>query len=266
VARPDVLVVVPTLGNRPEWLRTCLSSIAQQSVCARVLLVGPAAAGLHRWQAEYSADVLDVDAPGLSVAINRGFETGEEQFVTWLGDDDLLAPASLERVRAALIRKPHASFAYGRTRYIDSVGDTIGVTHPGHWAARYLTLGKDFVPQPGSLIRREALRGVGLLDESLRNAMDLDLFIRLLRWGPATYVRHEVSAYRLHEASITTTKGAGDESESVRLRYVRPAAAARFARRRRWTRRADRVIDVMFRRLPAPRVPRYRGEPYTQAR
>jgi GT2 family glycosyltransferase len=216
-----------------------------------VLLVGPRHCGLEEVATDLSVKLLLVDERGLSRAINRGMRDAKEEFVGWLGDDDLLAPGSLARVTEGLTRQPPASFAYGRTRYIDERGSTIGVSHPGRWAARYLTLGKDFVPQPGSLIRRTCWEAVGGLDESLANAMDLDLFIRLRRCGPTVYIPHEVSAYRLHAGSITLTKGSADEGEVVRRRHLGQRALATYAWWRPATRIIDRIVDTLFRRLPA---------------
>jgi GT2 family glycosyltransferase len=260
----DVLLVVPTLGRRPSWLRLAVRSITTQGLRARVLLVGPSDSGLEEVATDLSVELLLVDERGLSRAINSGVSDAEEEFVGWLGDDDLLAPGSLSRVTDGLSRQPQASFAYGRTRYIDEDGSTIGVTHPGRWAARYLTLGKDFVPQPGSLIRRTSWEAVGGLDESLANAMDLDLFIRLRRYGPSVYIPHEVSAYRLHAGSITLTKGSGDEGDIVRRRHLGQRALSTYAWWRPATRVIDRIVDASFRRLPA-RAPAGGARAYTSS-
>jgi GT2 family glycosyltransferase len=261
---PDILIVVPTLGRRPDWLRAAVASITGQNVPARVLLVGPSRRELTDQASCLGVELLVVKQNGLSLAINAALHGADAAYVSWLGDDDILAPGSLRLVRAALEDSPTASFSYGRTRYIDARGQTIGRTKPGRWAPRYLTLGKDFVPQPGSLIRHSALRAVGYLDESLNNAMDLDLFIRLRAWGKPVYVPYEVSAYRVHAGSITATKGSADEAECVRRAHLRPAAQRWYPMWRPVTRLVDRAVDASFRRLPAPPPASELGRPYTQ--
>jgi GT2 family glycosyltransferase len=261
---PDTLIVVPTLGRRPDWLQATVASIAGQDVPAQVLLVGPNRRELVDQANHLGVELHIVDEPGLSVAINTALRNADAAYVSWLGDDDVLAPGSLGRVRAALERSPTASFSYGRTRYIDAHGQTIGRTRPGRWASSYLTLGKDFVPQPGSLIRHAALWDIGYLDETLNNAMDLDLFIRLRAWGKPVYVPYEVSAYRVHAGSITTTKGVADEAERVRRAHLRPRALRCYPIWRPLTRLVDRAVDASFRRLPAPPPPFELGRPYTQ--
>ena len=260
---PDILIAIPTLGLRPDWLQAAVTSINQQDVPARVLLVGPNRAELVEQARHLSVDLKIVDDRGLSLAINTALRGADATYVSWLGDDDLLAPGSLARVRGALDQAPTASFSYGRTRYIDEHGRTIGRTRPGRWAAPYLTLGKDFVPQPGSLIRRAALSDIGYLDETLNNAMDLDMFIRLQAWGKPVYVPYEVSAYRVHAGSITANKGSADEAERVRRAHLGPSALRCYPIWRPVTRLVDRAVDVSFRRLPAPPPASEHGRPYT---
>lgn len=261
---PDVLIAIPTLGRRPDWLRAAVASISHQDIPALVLLVGPNGHQLVDQARRLDVELHVVDEPGLSLAINSALRNTDATYVSWLGDDDMLAPGSLRRVRDALENAPAAPFGYGRTRYIDDRGRTIGHTLPGRWATNYLTVGKDFVPQPGSLIRRAALRDIGYLDETLNNAMDLDLFIRLRSWGKPVYVPYEVSAYRLHASSITATKGSTDEAERVRRSHLRPSALRCYPMWRPVTRLVDRVVDASFRRLPGPAPAAALGRPYTQ--
>ena len=41
MSAPRVLLVVPTLGTRPDFLRQCLTSIAEQDVAADIVIVAP---------------------------------------------------------------------------------------------------------------------------------------------------------------------------------------------------------------------------------
>ena len=53
----------------------------------------------------------------------------------------------------------------------------------GNWRRGLPDSVPTLIPQPGSLIRRSAWEHVGGLDERLHYAMDLDLFLRLRRFG-----------------------------------------------------------------------------------
>lgn len=216
-------IVVPTLGTRPEWLDCCIRSITTQTEKANILLVGPSTAALQSVADSHGIGFLAEDRRGLSRAINSGWDllSGDAEYFTWLGDDDLLAPGSLKLTADTLQANPMASFVYGRTMYIDESGNTIYRSYPTRHAPRYIRIGQDYIPQPGSLLRVSAVDWSPLLDETLKNAMDLDLFLKLSKRGPSSwvYLPTELSAYRIHGEAITQQKGPGDESDHVRDRY-----------------------------------------------
>lgn len=215
-------MVIPTLGTRPGWLRECISSVRSNPTShpLDVCIVAPlsfdvAALGEH---AEYVSVILS-EKKGLSAAINIGWDylIGADYF-GWLGDDDLLAAGSLDRVAGVLDSDSRASAAYGNVRYIDELGRTIFVSRPGRLASAYLKYGKDLVPQPGSLFR--AIGGAPpKVDESLSYGMDLDLFLSAKRSGRLRYVPHEVASFRLHGTSITFNNTDRSEADSIRSRY-----------------------------------------------
>ncbi|NHC46354.1 glycosyltransferase [Motilibacter aurantiacus] len=239
-ARPTVAVVVPTLGQRPDYLaRTLASLAAQDEVELRVTVVAPADAHAAAEQATSAGfEFLAQTGRGMSQAINQGWREGagsDAEFWGWLGDDDLLTPGSLRAATAALRARPRASFVFGRCDYIDEAGEVLFEARPGPLAGRLLRWGPDLVPQPGSLARAEAVRRVGWIDESLRYAMDLDLFLRLKDVGPVAYVPRVLAAFRWHSGSTTV---AGQDAS---------AAEAREVRRRTWTgrRRLGTVLEPL---------------------
>lgn len=227
----EVLIVVPTLGQRPRFLEQTLASIRDQAIAADIVIVGPT--GLQDLQdlsSEFGADLVE-DPGSLPAAIEAGVLAAQEQhaFVTWLNDDDLLTKGSLEATSAALRRTPSAVLAYGACEYIDVSGTLLWTSKAGRWAQRLLSWGPDLVPQPGMLVRRTAWEAAGGLDSGLRFAFDLDLLLRLRSQGEFVDVGSVVSQFRWHASSLTV----GDrttslnESESVKRRYLSPSA-------RRW--------------------------------
>jgi glycosyltransferase involved in cell wall biosynthesis len=264
---PEVVIAIPTMGTRPEWLNLTIESVEQQkhpNVLIRIVTPDPTRVNVSP-TVRTPIEVIQAAASGLSDAINTGIKDVEARYVTWIGDDDLLAPGSLACTHQALEKHRNAPYVYGRTRYIDERGKTIGYTRPTSLAHRYLKYGKDFVPQPGSLLRAHALREVGYLNSELKNAMDLDLFIKLGEIGRPVYVPRELSAYRLHPASITLTKGVNDEAEVVRAHYRGVHINRLHPVWRPPLRILDRVVDVWFRRGHCPAVPKVENREYTRA-
>lgn len=225
---PRVRLVVPTLGRRLDFLEQTLTSIRNQDLPVRLLVVVPRAAEEARaLSRSFDAELLD-DPGSLSGAVNLALcEEGRgEVYGNWIGDDDLLAPGSLAATVQALDHHPATSVAYGHCTYIDEDGRELWTSRAGPTAARILGWGPDLIPQPGMLFRLTDFRAVGGLDESLGFAMDLDLLLRLRRRGSLVDVGRPVSSFRWHATSLTVSDRSSSlaESELVKRRYLPPAA------------------------------------------
>lgn len=210
---PRVLIAVPTLGTRPEYLEKCLTSITTQDVPADIMIVSPDRPDMREIAARFNATHL-TDPGSQTKAINLGVGAAQphHEFVNWLGDDDLLEPGSLTAVTAALDLNPKAVVAYGACRYIDENDAELWISKAGPWADRILKWGPDLIPQPGMLVRTTAWHQVGGLDESFRFAFDLDLLLKLQKLGQLIDVGQVVSSFRWHADSLTV----GDRSENLR--------------------------------------------------
>ena len=228
-----VLIVVPTLGRRIDYLEQTLESITHQHVSTDVVVVcPPSAERVH--ELATSAGAVIVDDPGtLPAAINLGVATATtHEYVTWLGDDDLLEPDSLRWTTSALDRDAGAVLAYGWCRYIDPSGRELWLNKTGKRAEAVLTWGPQLIPQPGMLVRRSAWENVGGVDESLTLAFDFDLILKLRKIGALTCVDRTVAAFRWHPQSLTVSSRSLNlqESELVKRRYLTPRQ-----RRLAWT-------------------------------
>ena len=221
-----ILMVIPTLGERISFFRDSLESVRGQAVDVDIVVVAPPAATEARELAEsYGASILD--DPGTPAgAINSGIALtlSRQEFVAWLGDDDLLAPESLARTTSLLDANAAAVLAFGACRYIDSEDRPLWVSRAGLWAERLLLWGPDLIPQPGMLVRASAWQKIGGLDENLALAFDLDLLLRLRHEGTFVATNRVVSCFRWHSTSLTASNRTRNlhESELVKRRYLKP--------------------------------------------
>lgn len=222
----DVLLVIPSLGDRVDFLRQTIASMTSQEPRPLIRVVVPPG----RMQAiaaarEAGAEIMD-DPGSLPGAINLGMSNLPKgiEFVSWLGDDDALAPASLTLTRDALVKDPAAVLAYGACDYIDDAGSVIWTSRAGRRAQWVLPWGPDLIPQPGMLVRRSAWEASGGVDESLRFAFDLDLLLKLRRYGSLVDVGEVVAMFRWHAESLTVSDRTQslDEAEAVKRRYLSP--------------------------------------------
>ena len=214
----EVQYVVPTLGTRSEYLEICLASIAAQGPQAAITIVCPSIARskLKGPARHYGAEIVTEDRPGIGAAINTGWKVRSTEYCGWLGDDDILLPGSTTAVVRRL-RRGDCLAVYGDMNVIDEFGQHLWVVHPRRAALWLAAIGQNYLTQPGSLFRRSDVEKVGGVDESLRYAMDLDLFLRLRAWGGIAYLPKRVSAFRRHESSLTVSNpNPGAEARAVR--------------------------------------------------
>lgn len=225
------LIVVPTLGRRPELLRRALESItSQEAGDVDIVVVAPRDRGVEQLATSYGARfVPDPASGGQSGALNAGIRAAREdtEFFGWLCDDDLLTPGSLSATTAALRSHPGATVAYGWCDYIDMEDRVVFRSRAGRLAARILPWGPNLVPQPGSLMRYSEVVAVGGIDEAATVTMDLDLFLRLRKRGPFVALPRTLACFRWHPDSLTVSgeKFSMEQADRVRQKHMSRAGA-----------------------------------------
>jgi hypothetical protein len=127
--------------------------------------------------------------------------------VGWLNSDDMYAPGAIDRAVAAFKKEPKLKIVYGLGRHIDSAGKDLGAypTLPPTSSIKSFYSGS-FICQPTVFFRKEVFAEVGLLDESLKTAFDLDLWLRIFKRYRKSQIGfiNKVQAYsRLHDQCIT---------------------------------------------------------------
>jgi GT2 family glycosyltransferase len=208
------------MGSRPEFILNCLQSI-RESGNAFILIVAPDLEFITRSIPAHLYDRLLLDSKlGLPYAINSGIADlpEETEFVTWLGDDDLLEKDSLSHALSPFLEDKACVFSFGGCDYINSNGEVIWSNRSGRYAVPLLRFGPQMIPQPGSLIRRTAFIAVGGLNNRYKWAFDLDLFIRLRQLGNFQFVNQKLASFRWHEGSLSVGGRAGSVREASHIR------------------------------------------------
>lgn len=224
-------MIIPTLGQRLDLLQLSLESVKNQHADYMDLVVVCPLANKKAVQLskQYDAKIID-DPGGLSAAVNAGIETATKNhtYITWMGDDDLLAPGSIKATKKALDHNPDAVVAFGYCEYIDENGALLFKSKAGRLAPWLMSWGPNLIPLPGALFRLDSLKEIGLFNPSLKYAMDLDVFLKLKRKGKFINTKSTVSSFRWHVNSTTVSqrgkslKEAQDVKRSHLPAYVRP--------------------------------------------
>lgn len=116
---------------------------------------------------------------GQSAAINEGWRALDGDVYGWLNADDCLAPGALSKVADLFAADPDADIVCGQSLILDAEQRITGL-HPAVRAPDADLFRHNMISQPSCFIRRDALKAVDYVDESLHYVMDWDLWVRLM--------------------------------------------------------------------------------------
>jgi hypothetical protein len=217
-------IVVPTIGGRPEYLPMALLSI-REAGNAHTIVVKKKGLDLTKLQeAGLIDECFDEPASDVASAINLGISAmpSDVQFVSWLGDDDLLTAGSLTKSLSRITAPDEPIMVFGSCDYIDHLGRKIFTMKSGSWAVPLMRFGPDLIPQPGSLFRRDAFETVGGLRADLGWAFDFDLFLAFSKIGRFAFLPEVLSKFRWHPGSLSVNgrRDSVNEASSVRKAHL----------------------------------------------
>jgi glycosyltransferase involved in cell wall biosynthesis len=256
---PRVSVIIPT-HNRPELLPRAVESARAAGTDIEIIVVDDASvdgtAGICREISGIEYVRLDRNQ-GTAGARNVGLMMSSAEFVSFLDDDDLRLPGSLDAQLELLLRNSDAAFVCGGIAIADqdyrSTGEVVAPRYPSgdvFWPIMEL----DFpVMGISSLIRRKSLLRVGLLRRDLSGIDDWDIFARLAELYPAVVTSDPVGIYR----QATRHSAQGSSARAAQLRRVMrhqlellklPRALTAGRKQRRQVRRAlrNRIADTLL--------------------
>jgi glycosyltransferase involved in cell wall biosynthesis len=265
-----IAVLIP-VWNAARYIGETLDSVRAQTRAADEIVVVDDAceddtvAVVQRWAARCTTPVRLLRQPnrGCAAARNRALRATDADLVATLDADDLFLPGHLARAEAAFTRYPMLALCFADTEIFstrgveqaaflrgkpikqlavheDDTGLRLIVTPP------YVSLlSGNYIPVSTSVYRLSALRRVGLYDESLRNAADRDLNLRLSRTASFAYYAAKGGRKRIVPGSLSDPHDAARALEQKRHRFrvvekmlARAEELSLTPQERRFTRRA----------------------------
>lgn len=182
---------------------------------------------------------------GISRAMNAGIAAASGDIVAHLHADDYYADAEvLATVESAFAQADAAGrpldWVFGAI-LVWRDGRLLPAQPPPPFSYRAFAAGRATVPHPAVFIRRAAFARVGLFDERLRYAMDIDLWLRLGAGSRPGVIARPLAVFREHagSASSSNKRAARREEFAVRRRHAGRAPFAfaiyclRYLKRRR---------------------------------
>jgi GT2 family glycosyltransferase len=211
---PSITVLTPSLNGAATIAKTIASVRDQGYPHVEHLIVDGASTDGTVNLLRATPDVRWISEPdtGLSNALNKGLAMATGEIIGWLNADDFYLPGTLATVGATLAQQPRAEWATGPSIIVDAGDQEIrtGITRYKsallrRYSRRSLII-QNFVAAPSTFARADALRDIGGFDESLRLAMDYDVWLQLARRGDPILIRQPLAAFRMAEGSLSMSQ------------------------------------------------------------
>lgn len=236
---PLISVVIPAF-NHEKYVERCLQSLIEDGYPnLEVLLMDDGSTDstytlAKKWADEFGDSFVRIYIGtqrnrGVASTLNKLISISSGEYITLLASDDYLLHGGLLARFSILQNHPEWLAVIGDCIVVDGNGEQIfssGISEYRHGNKKYLLdatsirrelLLKWSIPGPVLLLRKSAFDaklGVGMYDESLI-VEDKDFYLRLLARNSLGFVDENVSAYRVHEFSVSKKSNSG--TRSVRL-------------------------------------------------
>ena len=160
---------------------------------------------------------------GQSDAINKGFKMAKGEIVAWLNSDDIYEPGAVSAAVKQMESNPNAALLYGEGYIIDENGVKLRRFEYTQkfcfWSLLYF---QDYIMQPTTFFRTDALKKVGYLNKNLHWTMDWELWMKLAMKYDVLYTDEFLACSREYGATKTMTGGQKrlDEIRSLMQRFT----------------------------------------------
>lgn len=178
---------------------------------------------LREYEDTYNLRWVSESDRGQTHALNKGIEMANGEWIGWQNSDDYYVPGAFAAFRSALVENPGADAVYGDLVIVDESSERRArqfMTRPSKFIQRYWSL---FASNQALFVRREILKEIYPLDESLTYTMDAELIWELLD-GDYELVRvsQELGAFRVQPDAKTYQNVRPLQDEELRSIYRYP--------------------------------------------
>lgn len=157
---------------------------------------------------------------GISSAMNKGIAMARGKYIIHLHSDDYFHDKEvLSDVGSHLGLFPKIDWIYGQIKVIERNGQEVGI-FPSHnifkLSSKKLLKYINFIPHQAVFIKKSVFNQYGGFDETLKNGMDQDLWLRINNQTVWKYYNRLISCYRVHNQAQSSRS---DNYVSNRLEY-----------------------------------------------
>ena len=200
------------------------------------------------------AKLLTGVSGGISRAMNAGILAATGDVIAHLHSDDFYAADDVLARVAGVMYRSQAKWAFGDMDVLrNNIRSPASRRRTAYTPSAYAR-GSVAILHPTVFVSRDMFETVGLFDETLRYAMDIDLWLRIGPLYRPAELPFTVAVFRAHAGSLSTAnpRAARAEESAVRRRYfahwpidtlVCAARHTRMQLRQRWVAGAGTACD-----------------------
>lgn len=175
---------------------------------------------------------------GQSHAVNKGLAKAKGQHIAWINSDDYFHPKAFFFLREYLLKHKDTKVVYGDGDIVDENGRYICPYPTEDWNHDRLA-DKCFLCQPSVIFHRDVFETVGMLDENLHLALDLEYWMRAGQAFSFTRLPIKVACSRHYEGTKSNTRPLQMQLEAL---LVGHRHIGRWSSRRLWSVTENRLI------------------------
>lgn len=223
--------IVTCTWNSAATLADTLASVASQTCgdVEHIFVDGGSTDGTLDMIDAYQGNkrVLRDVKGGISRAMNEGIRHANGEYIAHLHSDDYYFSNDVLATVAERFAADKVDWMFGNIQVLKD--DVLQAPHTMNpFSYQSLAAGKAFVPHPAVFVRKAAFERVGVFDEQLKYAMDIDLWLRLGAVARPSTVDRTFTVFRDHAGSVSSANKikARQEEFGVRRRHMDKAPLA----------------------------------------
>jgi len=226
---PLISVIIPT-WNAADYLPGTLETVFAQTWPAVEILViddgsTDSTSALLAGYGDRITTVVLENSGGQSRPRNKGIEHSHGEFIAFFDSDDLMEPDKLALAMEIFENHPEVGLVSSNFRSIDPNGQVLKEDYLQHYTTFRKDLQPSDIPDAGILqgevafrnlmranfvgtssvvCRREILVAVDPFDEEMKNADDIDMWMRIARSGYTfAFINRVLHSYRITPGGVT---------------------------------------------------------------
>jgi glycosyltransferase involved in cell wall biosynthesis len=207
-ALPKITIVTPSF-NQGKYIRETVESIVYQeyekleyfvvdggSTDESVDLIKQNERSISWWISEKDK--------GQSDALMKGFSRGTGELFAWVNSDDILFPGCLTEIGRSYVQNGEPDLISANVAYIDKDSCITRFVRLPQQSRFLLSQGIWHVSAPVVFFKASLFRAIGGLDLNYHLAMDLDMWLRMMKRGARVHhIKKYLGAYRWHRDTKT---------------------------------------------------------------